>query len=399
MQRPRNDEPGRSFVRTLAALAAAVVPSLVPASALAGRTDKAAGDEPEPAARVHVKVDVDAPRPAKKPKKAALHADAGGKKGKKTAHRADPDARRAQAKAKRCVGSPVAIDRGGLEAQSLVLLDCHGQPVEASQIALSVLARPWGAQKPAHLALPAHHAGPGKGRVAPIVHDGVARDGAPGPAVLAPGVRLVDKGVLVRLGAVAQRFPGRPISLVSGYRPQSRGSLHQSARALDLRVAGVGNEELVAFCRTLADTGCGYYPHSSFVHMDVRAKGTGPATWIDTSGPGESPHYVKQWPPPPEESDAAVLPPDVDPRDAAGGASDPWQPDPVDEHASLPAAAARPPAAPPPHGAGLAVSATPSAPPPATPAPATGASSPPASSTGALSPPAPPPAAPAVNHP
>jgi hypothetical protein len=142
-------------------------------------------------------------------------------------------------------------------------------------------------------------------------------------------VRLLDRGLLARLDAIAHRFPGRSISLVSGYRPQSRGSQHQAGRALDLRVAGVGNEELVAFCKTLADTGCGYYPNSSFVHFDVRAPGTGGVSWIDTSGPGEAPHYVHRWPPPPEEADTAVLPPDTEPHD---GSADPWMGDPADEH-------------------------------------------------------------------
>ena len=154
--------------------------------------------------------------------------------------------------------------------------------------------------------------------------------------IVAPGVRLLDKGLLTRVNAVARRFPGRPISLVSGYRPQSRGSLHQSARALDLRVAGVSNEELVSFCKTLADTGCGYYPNSSFVHLDVRNPGTGPVSWIDSSGPGETPHYVKQWPLPAEESEFAVLPPDAEPHDAT---ADPWALDADDEHAAHPAPA------------------------------------------------------------
>jgi hypothetical protein len=100
-------------------------------------------------------------------------------------------------------------------------------------------------------------------------------------------------------------------------------------------VAGVSNEELVAFCKTLPDTGCGYYPNSSFVHVDVRNPGTGSVTWIDSSGPGEAPHYVKQWPPPPEESDTAVLPPDHEPHDGSGSA-DPWALDPGDEHAATP---------------------------------------------------------------
>ncbi len=146
-------------------------------------------------------------------------------------------------------------------------------------------------------------------------------------------MRLLDKGLLARVDAVAHRFQGKPISLVSGYRPQSRGSLHQSARALDLRVLGVPNEELVAFCKTLPDTGCGYYPNSSFVHFDVRNPGTGVVSWIDASGPGESPRYVHRWPPLPEDADTAVLAPDTEPHD---GSADPWATDPADEHAGAP---------------------------------------------------------------
>jgi hypothetical protein len=65
-----------------------------------------------------------------------------------------------------------------------------------------------------------------------------------------------------------------------------------------MRVAGVSNEELSAFCKTMPDTGCGYYPNSSFIHMDVRSPGTGSVSWIDASGPGEPPRYVTTWPPP-----------------------------------------------------------------------------------------------------
>jgi hypothetical protein len=76
-----------------------------------------------------------------------------------------------------------------------------------------------------------------------------------------------------------------------------------------LRVTGVSNEELVAFCKTLSDTGCGYYPNSSFVHVDVRLPGTGSVSWIDASGPGEPPRYVTQWPPPEAEEPPPFVPP------------------------------------------------------------------------------------------
>lgn len=62
---------------------------------------------------------------------------------------------------------------------------------------------------------------------------------------------------------------------------------------------------MVAFCKTLADTGCGFYPNSSFVHIDVREPGAGHVSWIDASGPGETPRYVSVWPPPEPAAPAA----------------------------------------------------------------------------------------------
>ncbi len=303
----------RSFLPALVAVLTAAAPALVARPALADKSPAAA--TPDPLAELDEPATPEPRHAKKKDKKTGSRAAA---KGKKTARKATAEAPR-----KRCAGATIALDRGGLEGQSLVLVDCHDRPREDAQAALSVLARPWGAQKPAHLA-PLHGA-KSKGAKA-----------HPGPAgEIAPGVRLLDRGLLARVDAIGHRFPGRPISLVSGYRPQSRGSLHQSARALDLRVAGVSNEELVAFCKTLADTGCGYYPNSSFVHFDVRNPGTGGVSWIDASGPGETPHYVRRWPPPPEEADRAVLPPDTEPHD---GSNDPWAEDAADEHAALPAA-------------------------------------------------------------
>ncbi|MCC6555969.1 MAG: DUF882 domain-containing protein [Polyangiaceae bacterium] len=207
--------------------------------------------------------------------------------GKKKASRAAP--------AKPCAGPAISIDRGGLEPERMSLVDCSGKPLEEARRRLSVLARPWGAERPAHLPdhAPKEKARPGK----------TAQRGDHGAgAEIAPGVRLVDPGLLSRIDALARKYPGKPVSLVSGYRPQSRGSLHQSARAVDMRIAGVGNEELAAACRALPDTGCGYYPNSSFVHIDVRGRGTGTVSWIDASGPGEPPRYVSAWPPPADEA-------------------------------------------------------------------------------------------------
>jgi hypothetical protein len=100
------------------------------------------------------------------------------------------------------------------------------------------------------------------------------------------------------------------VALISGYRPRSAASYHSTGRALDFRIDGVTNEALVAFCKTLPDTGCGYYPNSLFVHMDVRDPGTGHVSWIDVSRPGEAPKYVSVWPLPTDGQDVATkLPP------------------------------------------------------------------------------------------
>ena len=175
-------------------------------------------------------------------------------------------------KAKPCLHEPIAIARG-LEEDHFALTRCDGSPLPDAVDHLSVLARP----------------------------DSVARP-MPHNGVMPAGTHRVDARLVERLQQVADHFGhGHPVSMhvISGFRPTSVGSFHATAQALDFRVDGVRNEELVAFCKTLQDTGCGYYPNSSFIHLDVRAPGTGHVAWIDASGPGESAHYVSAWPPPP----------------------------------------------------------------------------------------------------
>jgi hypothetical protein len=104
--------------------------------------------------------------------------------------------------------------------------------------------------------------------------------------------------LLTRLDALARRFPGHAIEIVSGYRPRARRtSRHRHGRALDLRVIGVSKETVTRFARTLEATGVGYYPNSHFTHIDVRAQRF---HWVDRSGPGEPADYGV-WPPPPTE--------------------------------------------------------------------------------------------------
>jgi hypothetical protein len=159
-----------------------------------------------------------------------------------------------------CLQAPIDVLRG-TEQERLSLAKCDGTVLDSAVDKMSVLLRPGGASRER------------------------------------PGTR-VDARVLERLGAITTHFAASKIQVVSGYRPSSAGSYHASGRAMDFRIDGVKNEDVVAFCKTLDDTGCGYYPNSSFVHVDVRDPGAGHVTWIDASGPGEAPQYVASWPPP-----------------------------------------------------------------------------------------------------
>jgi uncharacterized protein YcbK (DUF882 family) len=160
----------------------------------------------------------------------------------------------------------VKLERAELhETSAVALTDCDGHPRREAQIALSQLARLRGTARPN------------------------AEDFA----------EAVSDGELVeRLQKIVDHYPGKTVSIVSGFRPQSDGSMHQRGRAMDIHLDGVDNVALVELCKTFEDTGCGYYPNSSFVHVDVRPQGSGKVAWIDASGPGEKPRYVSTWPPP-----------------------------------------------------------------------------------------------------
>ncbi len=103
----------------------------------------------------------------------------------------------------------------------------------------------------------------------------------------------VDPRLLALVTTVSDHFGGKTVEVVSGYRTYTPTqytphSNHNLGRALDFKIDGVRNEEIWAFCRTFRSAGCGYYPNSGFVHLDVReAK----ASWIDRSLPGEPPQY------------------------------------------------------------------------------------------------------------
>lgn len=167
-----------------------------------------------------------------------------------------------------CSKAPVEVVAGS-ESAKLSLARCDGTAIPASVDQLSTFARPASAAK----------------------------------------TKPVDPRVAERLEVVADHFRKEGqvprIILTPGNKPRTSGSYHASGRALDFRIDGVANDAIVAFCKTIPDTGCGFYPNSGFVHVDVRDAGAGHVAWIDASHPGEAPRYVSVWPQPADESPAA----------------------------------------------------------------------------------------------
>ena len=106
-------------------------------------------------------------------------------------------------------------------------------------------------------------------------------------------VKRVHTRLLRVLSYLADHFNGRTIVVVSAYRSAQNGndgsSRHATGEAVDVRVEGVPNEVLRDYCLTLSKVGVGYYPRSSFVHVDVRSKAV---YWVDWSRPGEPPLYL-----------------------------------------------------------------------------------------------------------
>ncbi|MBI5537611.1 MAG: DUF882 domain-containing protein [Deltaproteobacteria bacterium] len=233
----------------------------------------------------------------------------------RTAKRAEPQAVRPHAKPapKTCLHDPVTIVRGAdNHSENLVLTRCNGRPADGALQHFSTLVAPNLAAAPSNADASNHAKGAKSSR-----H---------------PTIKSLDVGLMNRIQAIATHFPGKSVRIASSYRPLSARSYHQTGRAVDLVLPGVRNEELVAFCRTLPDTGCGYYPNSSFVHVDVRAPGTGHVYWIDASKPGEAARYVTTWPEKSDASDKAANPPPGvhdDDHPVEEASSEPTEPQPV----------------------------------------------------------------------
>jgi len=133
------------------------------------------------------------------------------------------------------------------------------------------------------------HVGGHKGRVSPTALKSLEKLMRSSAGLAHP----IEPRLVSLLSVVSNHFGSRKIEVVSGFRPftptqYNPHSNHNHGKAVDFRVVGVPNEAVRDFCRTLKNTGCGYYPNSVFVHMDVREQS---AFWIDYSKPGEAPRY------------------------------------------------------------------------------------------------------------
>lgn len=104
--------------------------------------------------------------------------------------------------------------------------------------------------------------------------------------------READPRLALLLAMLSDEFGGRPLVIVSGFRDAERyteeSSRHVASAAADLRIAGVPERTVWETCRRIRGTGCGYYPRSTFVHVDARE---GRKQWVDWSGPGQRPRY------------------------------------------------------------------------------------------------------------
>ena len=182
-----------------------------------------------------------------------------------------------------CLRSPVVLQRKHLDDRIEVsLTTCEGEPNLAVLDEVSALARPRRMPRPTREAIERYR-----------------REHPDHTSWVAPGARRLHPGLLTRLQALADRWPDRAFVINSGYRPNARrGSRHRTGRALDFAIEGVHRREVAEFARSFEATGVGYYPNSTFTHVDVREQS---AHWADLSGPGERPRYVA-WPS--EEEDA-----------------------------------------------------------------------------------------------
>jgi uncharacterized protein YcbK (DUF882 family) len=105
----------------------------------------------------------------------------------------------------------------------------------------------------------------------------------------------ISERLLRLLVRVSDTFGGRQIHVVSGYRTSSyfADSRHKTSEAVDFSIVGVPNVVLRQYLLLLDNVGVGFYPNSSFIHLDVRGCAM---QWVDYAGPGEAPRKSPRQP-------------------------------------------------------------------------------------------------------
>ena len=85
---------------------------------------------------------------------------------------------------------------------------------------------------------------------------------------------MIHKRTLGMLADVAERYEGKTIEYVSGFRvhsSESRTSPHRDARAIDFRIRGVALREIRDYLwRQYTEVGVGWYPEGQYIHIDAR---------------------------------------------------------------------------------------------------------------------------------
>src|SRR5262245_1862144 len=85
---------------------------------------------------------------------------------------------------------------------------------------------------------------------------------------------MIHHRTLGMLADVAERYEGKTIEYVSGYRAhraESKTSPHRDARAIDFRIRGVQLREIRDYLwRTYTEVGVGWYPEGQYIHIDAR---------------------------------------------------------------------------------------------------------------------------------
>lgn len=96
----------------------------------------------------------------------------------------------------------------------------------------------------------------------------------------------MDPRLLDLVYRIQSHFTAPEIRIISGYRTPHAGtnSNHGKGRAMDIVVPGAADEDVAKFVREQGFVGCGVYPVSGFVHVDIRDRSY---FWVDTSGPGK----------------------------------------------------------------------------------------------------------------